>query len=96
MYTTPALLSGCCNRRNAVLDAPSLIMRATGRQAAPDQTFRELGFDGIDRLCIADEVETALGCELSQREIDAWHSAADVAASIERVTSATPSGRAAA
>lgn len=68
-----------------MLDAPSLILRATGRQAAPDQTFRELGFDGIDRLCIAGEVETALGCELTQHEIDAWHSVTDVAASLERV-----------
>lgn len=79
-----------------MLDALDMILKATGRRAAPDQTFRELGFDGIDRLCIADEVETALGCELTQHEIDAWHSVTDVAASIERVASAAPSGRAAA
>lgn len=61
-----------------MLDALDMILKATGRRAAPDQTFRELGFDGIDRLCIADQIETAVGFELSQREIDAWHSVADV------------------
>ena len=69
-----------------MLDALDMILKATGKQAALDQTFRELGFDGIDRLCIADQIETAGGCELSQHEVDAWHSVADVAASIERVT----------
>ena len=66
-------------------DALTIILRATGKQATPDQTFRDLGFDGIDRTCIAHEVETALGCELTQSEIDAWHSVADVAATIEAV-----------
>ena len=65
--------------------ALSIIHRATGKQATPDQTFRDLGFDGIDRTCIAHEVETALGCELTQSEIDAWHSVADVAATIAAV-----------
>lgn len=50
----------------------------------PASTFRELRIDPIDGWSIICAVEEEFGIELSDDEIAAWGSVADVVASVER------------
>ena len=63
----------------------SLISRYTRRPPAMEDTFRDLGLDEIDRTCIADDIERTYRCELSDREVEGWHSVACIVATVERV-----------
>ena len=57
--------------------------RTVGRDATPEDTFRDLHFDAVDRTCIAMDIEEMFGRELPDAEVEAWTSVADVAATIE-------------
>ena len=59
-----------------------IINRYSRRDCTDDDTFRELGVDAIDRQCIAVDVEEAYGIELTDAQIEAWHSVADVCATV--------------
>ena len=55
------------------------------RPATEHDTFRDLGMDDLDRICIANEIEERFGCELSDMEVERWASVDDVAQTVALV-----------
>lgn len=43
----------------------------------------DLGLDAIDRITVACALDEAFGIELPDAEIEAWHTVADIARSVE-------------
>lgn len=65
----------------------TLIAEETARtyapqEVTPDDTFRDLSFDGIDRAAIAVAIEDEYGITLRDPVVDGWSSVADVIATV--------------
>jgi acyl carrier protein len=55
---------------------------ATSKATEGDECLSDLGLRSIDLIDIACEIETALGCSLTDSEVFRWAYVGDVAASI--------------
>ena len=67
----------------------TLVSRALGyrvpsHEIGLDHSFDDLSICGLDRVCIANEVEEHFKIELSDDEVEQWERVADVALSVER------------
>lgn len=65
------------------LIARAIAYRVPSHEIGNEHTFGDLDIGELDRICIASEVEEHFCVDLSDDEVTAWESVADVARSVK-------------
>lgn len=55
------------------------------RVSSGETTLSSIGFDDLDRLCIAEEITERWHQEVTEREMRDWYTVADIAETITRL-----------